>query len=195
GVVRLLHERGIPSVLGNHEAAVLDPGLRDWFNPQARRALERTLELLSQETVKIISQFPRSMTVEGALCVHGFPPASFRVYLFQVPDRILARVLPRMKYPVCFVGHTHTLEMVCFDGEAARRDAIEAGRHSLGCRKHIVNVGSLGQPRDGDNNAKYVIWNTGDRTVEVRYVRYDIARTVRKITERGLPEIYALRLW
>ena len=53
----------------------------------------------------------------------------------------------------------------------------------------------MGQPRDGNNNAKYLLWDTERGEVEVRFVPYDIASTVAKIRERGFPEYYATRLW
>ncbi len=57
------------------------------------------------------------------------------------------------------------------------------------------NVGSVGQPRDDNNNAKYVIWNTLEDSLEVRFVPYDIAAVVSKIIATGLPQVHADRLW
>jgi hypothetical protein len=53
----------------------------------------------------------------------------------------------------------------------------------------------VGQPRDGNNNAKYLLWDTRKNTVDVRFVPYDIAVTVDKIRRRGFPDFYATRLW
>ena len=53
----------------------------------------------------------------------------------------------------------------------------------------------MGQPRDGNNNAKYLLWDTDGDTVDVRFVPYDISATVAKIRERGFPEFYGSRLW
>ena len=61
--------------------------------------------------------------------------------------------------------------------------------------RYIVNVGSVGQPRDGDSHAKYVIWDKDAATVEVRYVAYDIKTTVARILALGFPEFNATRLW
>nr|MDJ0721561.1 hypothetical protein [Desulfobacterales bacterium] len=60
--------------------------------------------------------------------------------------------------------------------------------------RYIINVGSVGQPRDGNNNAKYVLFDTATQTVELRYVPYDVESTVQKILDAGLPEAHALRL-
>ncbi|HSM74921.1 MAG TPA: hypothetical protein VK852_09800, partial [Desulfobacterales bacterium] len=61
--------------------------------------------------------------------------------------------------------------------------------------RHILNIGAVGQPRDGDNRAKYVIWDSREKILTVRFVAYDIARVVRKIKAAGLPEAHADRLW
>jgi diadenosine tetraphosphatase ApaH/serine/threonine PP2A family protein phosphatase len=60
--------------------------------------------------------------------------------------------------------------------------------------KYIVNCGSVGQPRDGDSRAKYLLWDLDNRQLEVRFVDYDKKKTMKKIRDRSFPEIYATRL-
>jgi len=194
-VVRLLYEEKIPSVLGNHEEAIMNEELLSWFNPHARRALIRTREMLSADTLKAIGTWPRCLVFHDVLCVHGFPPDSVRRYLFEVDDFEMAAVLRNMPQKMCCVGHTHLLEVVGYDGARLKRSVPSRGAVSLDRGKHIVNVGSVGQPRDGDNRAKYVIWDAALHRIEVRFVSYDIARTARRILEVGMPEVYAWRLW
>jgi diadenosine tetraphosphatase ApaH/serine/threonine PP2A family protein phosphatase len=62
-------------------------------------------------------------------------------------------------------------------------------------KKYIINIGSVGQPRDTSNEAKYVIWDSLVDTIDVRYIPYDIAAVVQKIKDAGLPENHAKRLW
>jgi len=59
----------------------------------------------------------------------------------------------------------------------------------------IINIGSVGQPRDSNNNAKYVIWDSAQDTLEVRFIPYDVAAVVKKIKAAGLPKEHAERLW
>jgi len=101
-----------------------------------------------------------------------------------------------MDESVCFVGHTHDLVMVSFDGRQVEHHPLKEGITVLDdqCR-YIINVGSVGQPRDGNNNAKYAIYDTDSRELEIRFVAYDIAVTVAKIKAAGLPETHANRLW
>jgi diadenosine tetraphosphatase ApaH/serine/threonine PP2A family protein phosphatase len=61
--------------------------------------------------------------------------------------------------------------------------------------KYIINIGSVGQPRDGSNKAKYAIYDPNEGRLDIRYVAYDIAATAKKIKAAGLPEAHAKRLW
>ena len=195
-VVQLVRERNIPSVMGNHELAVVDTRYLDWMNPSARASLVLTKQLLSQETIVYIEGLRPSMTFYDSLCVHGCPPDSPTTYLFeltrtQLRDRFLA-----MKHKVCFVGHTHFPQIIVFDGKELAGLPLGEGTLPLGQEhQYIINVGSVGQPRDDNNNAKYVIWDTSRNTIEMRFVPYDIAATAKKILELGFPEFNATRLW
>ncbi|MEJ2478476.1 MAG: metallophosphoesterase family protein, partial [Desulfobacterales bacterium] len=85
-VIRVLRQRGIPSTRGNHEQAVLEPDRLEWFNLLARKSLVRTAEMLSGEALQLIAEFPAVLTSHGCRFVHGFPPDSPSMYLFQVSE-------------------------------------------------------------------------------------------------------------
>jgi diadenosine tetraphosphatase ApaH/serine/threonine PP2A family protein phosphatase len=136
------------------------------------------------------------MVRHGCRCVHGYPPDSVTAYLFQVSDRELVRSLRGATEAVCFVGHTHDLAIIGLGSEGLLRLPLGPGLTPLvGAPRWIINVGSVGQPRDGNNKAKYVIWDPGQKTIEVRFVAYNIAVTAGKVTERGFPEWCGRRLW
>jgi len=195
-VVRLLQSRSIPTLLGNHEWALRHPAHLEWFNPSARRSLERTLELLSPEAVRVVTGWPATLRLEEALCVHGCPPDSVIRYLFEVSQEEFPALFASYEEPLCFVGHTHQLLWVRWDGRRVSSGRFREDVLALdpSCR-YIVNVGSVGQPRDGDNRAKYVLWDTQARTIHVRRLPYDIAKTAEKILALGFPRINADRLW
>jgi diadenosine tetraphosphatase ApaH/serine/threonine PP2A family protein phosphatase len=134
--------------------------------------------------------------MSGCLFVHGCPPDSITTYLYSASDAYLRALFGAMEEKLCFVGHTHDLALVCSDGVQILRLPLPAGHTLLdeGC-KYIVNVGSVGQPRDGNNNAKYVIWDSAMKRLEVRFVPYDMAPTAEKILALGFPEFNARRLW
>lgn len=189
-------KREIPSILGNHELAVCNKRHLNWFNPKARASIEKTITTLSDKSINFIKNLPCSLIVEQCRCVHGYPPDSVRTYLFQKTPRALIKSFKSLKEPICFVGHTHDLELIQFDGRQTDRLSLNEGITPLDPQyRYIVNIGSVGQPRDGNNKAKYAIYDTTSHELEIRFVSYDIGATVAKIKAAGLPESHATRLW
>jgi diadenosine tetraphosphatase ApaH/serine/threonine PP2A family protein phosphatase len=195
--VRLIRSLSIPCLMGNHELALMEPEFFDWFNETARESLLLSEELISFDTRNWLSRLDATLIFQGALFVHGCPPASITEYIFEWNDSGLEFLFSQMERRFCFVGHTHTLEAVSFNEGKIRRHALKQGIFSLnGSAKYIISVGSVGQPRDGNNNnAKYLIWDSIEQTVEIRFVPYDIAKTAAKIVALGFPESNAWRLW
>ena len=194
-VIDCLTERGIPSVLGNHELAVTDPSELDWFNPVARESLRKTVTMLSEKAIDRIHQFPYYRVQDTYRFVHGFPPDSPVIYQFQVTGEELAETFTALPEHIFFTGHTHYPEIIESLGGHIERSEFQRGIRQLDPQgRYIVNVGSVGQPRDGNNNAKYVVFDPGALTVELRYVPYDVEAVVAKILAAGLPESHATRL-
>ena len=195
-VCRLVQERGIVSVMGNHEYAMVKKSGKGWFNPNAKKALSVTERLITKKTREWIKELPKTIVEHGARFVHGMPPDSLRIYLFELDDESLANVFYLTSEDIAFVGHTHELEVVQFSRERVMRSPLEQGTMTLDPEsRYMFNIGSVGQPRDGDNRAKYVVWDKEKGRLTLHCVEYDIATTVREIEERGLPEQYARRLW
>jgi predicted phosphodiesterase len=194
-VMDLLTKYEIASVLGNHEMAVKNRASLEWFNPMAQKALEITLSQLSGPAVAKIGQLPFFLVKYGLRFVHGVPPANVFLYLFQVPEKKLIQKLDRLKEPICFVGHTHDLGIVSWDGTCLTRDKLVPGICQLDeKKKYIINAGSVGQPRDGTPEAKFLVYDTQTRQLSVRAVGYSFAETGRKIIAAGIPKMYAEKL-
>ena len=195
--VRLIRSLSIPSVMGNHELVLVEPEFLDWFNETAQRSILLSEELISADTRNWLSSLDATLIFQGALFVHGCPPASITKYIFEWNDSGLKSIFGQMEQQICFVGHTHTLEAVSFTDGKIRRHALKRGTFKLnGDAKYIIVTGSVGQPRDGNNNnAKYVIWDNIEQTLEIRFVPYDIAKTAAKIVALGFPQYNAWRLW
>lgn len=189
-----VREHDVMCCMGNHELGIVNATERAWFNSTAQKGLGLTANLLSSESLRYIDTLPRFLCFAGARFVHGFPPDSVTSYLFQIKEETLENWFAKGE-ALTFVGHTHELGLVTWSGtEVVRRD-LGRERFVLDGSPCIVNAGSVGQPRDGNNNAKYLLWNTTTDLIEVRFVPYDIERTVAKIRERGFPDYYATRLW
>jgi diadenosine tetraphosphatase ApaH/serine/threonine PP2A family protein phosphatase len=194
-VVQTLKTRGIPSVLGNHELAAKQPDFLDWFNPTARTSLTMTFNMLSADSMAFICGLPDYRVIHGCRLVHGFPPDSPTLYLFQMPSEDKQNAMRDLPERICFVGHTHILDLVSYDGSTLAEVAFKEGANRLDPALHyLVNIGSVGQPRDGEPRAKYVIWDPAASTLDIRCVPYDAQAAAAKIIAAGMPGEHALRL-
>jgi predicted phosphodiesterase len=194
-VIDILRKRKIPSVTGNHELGVTRPNFLPLFNPVARKSIEMTIDMLSATSIDYIKKFPNVIVKDDLRIVHGFPPESPTKYLFELSDDEIQDSLAKMVESYCFIGHTHDLEILILENDRLTRRPLEKGIFTLNPNnKHIINSGSVGQPRDGNSQAKYVIWNSDTKELAVRYITYNISDTVKKIYKAGLPEQHALRL-
>jgi predicted phosphodiesterase len=195
-VVALLRSRNIPSLLGNHELGLVDPTTLSWFNPLARRSLLQTKLYLTPEIRAYLKSLPVNMTINECLLVHGCPPDSVNTYLFEPSPTQFVQIFEKMTCNLCMVGHTHELALISYtDGQIVKAPLREGAQTLAEDSQYIINVGSVGQPRDGNNNAKYVIWDSESRILEVRFVPYNIRKTADKIIALGLPRSNAERLW
>jgi predicted phosphodiesterase len=194
-VVAMIKNHNIPTVMGNHELAVIDPKYLSLFNPLARKSLLKTMELLSKETIDFISGLKTFLIRNEFRFVHGFPPDSTALYLFQVSEEQLMLTFKKMKERICFLGHTHRLEILDFNGRTLTHAPLTESITNLdGDHQYIINIGSVGQPRDGNNCAKYAIWDSLNDTIEIKFISYDIVSVIDKVITTGLPIEHAVRL-
>ena len=194
--VRRLHGLGAICLKGNHEAALLNRAARRRLNPQLRGSFKITENLLSTEAKRIVAAWPEFADLAGARFVHGCPPDRVEAYLFEQSGQALRRAMDLTSVPIAFVGHTHDLELIRIGPDRVDRTDPPAGKIDLPPgEKTIINIGSVGQPRDGDNRAKYAVYDSAAMTVEIRSIAYDIKTTADLIEQRGLPSVYARRLW
>ena len=191
------------NLLGNHEEAVLfDPV---GFNPRARAAVEWTKQQLmspdhSREENGVLWQILDAMKVSHTLgnlfLAHGTPREPTREYLFvqdctEDPSKVDS-IFDSFPTQTAFVGHTHVAGVFAEGPRFISPDQLEDGIYTCGEGKAVINVGSVGQPRDGDPRSSYVIVD-GDR-VEFRRVEYPVEETLQRFKRTPLPENLALRL-
>lgn len=194
-VVTFIRQKGYESVLGNHEFALKDQRGRRWLNFQAAENNKRTGELLSQENLDYSCNLPSFLQYEKGYFVHGFPKDSVFRYLQKQNDARVIQLFDEHDESIFFVGHSHELQLVFEQDGTVVRSEIKKGKIRLNHnKKYIVNCGSVGQPRDGNKNAKYVLWDSEAGEIEVRSVPYNAQKTIDKIKERGFPAVYGLRL-
>lgn len=195
GVVDLMREIGIESIIGNHEFALCDKRAQNWLNFQAAENNEQTKGLLSPRNLEYSCSLPFFLERAGGYFVHGFPKDSVFRYLTKQNDERIMQLFQDYAAAIFFVGHTHKLQLLYEEDGSIVRNALPEGVHRLDQqKKYIVNSGSVGQPRDGNQCAKYIIWDSLKSEIEVRFVPYDRQKTVELIERRGFPKAYGLRL-
>jgi diadenosine tetraphosphatase ApaH/serine/threonine PP2A family protein phosphatase len=181
------------SLIGNHDEAAISNTDISNFNPYAKSAILWTRETLSEENKELLRQLPYRVDRARYTFVHATPCQPDRWhYMFTLHD---ARVnFFCFETQVCFVGHSH--QPLCI---VKRRDGrVQVEQSSVieiqpDCR-YIINDGSVGQPRDGNPNAAYALFDTVKGTVELRRVEYDYSLTQKKMEESGLPTYLIHRL-
>ena len=195
-VMALLRSKAIPSIMGNHELAVIDPSYLSWFNPLARESMDKISPTLSSASLKSIPGLPQYLSEHNCRFVHGFPPDLVTTYLFEMSHQKIQQAFDAFDERLCFIGHTHRLELIGFDGEQLKRALLSQDTVTLDPQqRYIVNAGSVGQPRDATNHAKYIIWDAETDRLEVRYIEYDHVSVAIKIVTAGLPKAHAERLY
>jgi len=193
--VDLLREHEVSCLMGNHEQGLINILYLRRFNQPAADSLRRTREMITEATFQWLITRPKAMVVHGCRMVHGLPPDSVNEYLYKYKDDAGA-LFGRFTEDVCFVGHTHDLMRFTWNRSLSTRLELPEGETRLesGLR-HLVNIGAVGQPRDGDNRAKWALYETGTRVLTLRFVAYDIQKTVDLILKHGFHRGFADRLW
>jgi len=193
--IRLIRERNIPTVMGNHELGVAECDYMDHLNPIACKSLKMTIKMLSEESLSFVTGLEHFLVSYDSRFVHGFPPDSPTTYMFEISNIKMRGIFGQYKERLCFTGHTHNPEIVEFDGDFVVRALLNKGVTTLDKdKRYIINAGSVGQPRDRNNRAKYVIWDTANDSIEVKHISYDVESVANKIIKAGLPSINATRL-
>jgi diadenosine tetraphosphatase ApaH/serine/threonine PP2A family protein phosphatase len=193
GVVDRLAAVGAIGVAGNHDLAALGGPEIDWFNPDARSAMEWTRRRIDERTRRWLADLPKTRIEAGITLVHGSPRDPVWEYVTSLP---VARTnLAALETPIGLHGHTH-LPMVWTEHDG-RIDGLapmdgSTWRHETG--RALLNPGSVGQPRDGDPKASWLELDTETREARWRRVDYDIPAVRAAIADVGLPRRLGDRL-
>ena len=190
--VARVDELDCPTVKGNHdEQASLLESSRD-FNELAEHAIGWTREHLPEEDKQWLRDLRFQRQVRDFTIVHATldTPDQWG-YVFNNLDA--AASFTYQHTTVCFFGHTHVPMAFVRDDAGVRRVRMDHLRIEM-AKKYFINVGSVGQPRDGDWHAAYCIYNLENEDVEQRRVKYDLATAQKKIIDASLPRLLAERL-
>ena len=196
-VIATLQAMGARTVLGNHDGAAIGTVDANQFNPDAKRAIEWTAEVIDPNARAYIAALPEVRRDGDLTAVHGSPRDPIWEYITS--PGIAAANFAHFETRLCLFGHTHVPVVYRVADDAIESaHGLPGDRIEIGATRTMLNPGSVGQPRDGLPDAAYAILETSpgslEDTVEFRRVRYDIDRTQRLMRDAGLPPRLAERL-
>ena len=187
----IIRTMGMPVVKGNHDEYCSSEDDLEGFNPHAAEAVNWTRKQLSKEDRQWLRDLKYVRLVASFTVVHATLDVPQRWgYVF---DKLAAAAsFTYQNTAVCFFGHTHV--PVAFVRDSMVRGGTYSKFRLEPGKKYFINVGAVGQPRDGNPKAGYVVFDLNENTIELRRLDYDIPKAQKKIMEVGLPQRLADRL-
>ncbi len=179
--IKTLKEKKVISVRGNHDNAVIT-GDTSWFNETGRKGIKYCRDVLPEKEIEFLKSLPSHLDFEmdgiKFYIVHGSPRDKLYEYVFPTSsDHVFLEILKDVDADVIVMGHTH----------------IPMKKSIYG--KLLINPGSVGQPRDGDSRASFAVFDTEDREIIFRRVKYNIEEAAQEILNKDLPRFSAERLF
>lgn len=191
----IIRELAETTLLGNHDAAVAGRMDYSFYYEAARHALDWSATIMTDENAAWLRSLPYTYRIGDVGFCHGSPldPQAYE-YIFALEQaRELMPFIHELP-DITFIGHSHLCKAFAV-GNTETNDVVA---QKFGIRrgyKYIVSVGSVGQPRDYDNRACFVLHDTDARTVEYHRVEYDIDGSAQKIFDADLAPNFGKRLF
>jgi predicted phosphodiesterase len=193
GCTSIIDEVAEVKLMGNHDYAALGLIETNLFNEYAQKSMEWTTGILTEKSLRALSGFAMDHRFDQSHLVHSTPkePQEWN-YIFDLDDA--EENFNFFNKQICFIGHSHFPVIIrkyndrhCFLHQDTWTE-IEKGF------KYIINIGSVGQPRDGSNLACYLIYDTRGGKASLKRLPYDFKKTQAKMEKRGLPKFLIDRL-
>lgn len=189
--LKLVRDLNSITIAGNHDYGAVHLTDINYFNPYAKEAVLWTQDQLKAEDREFLT---------GLKLIHHFPNFTIVHATLNAPEEwnyILSTYEARQNFQLLttsllFIGHSHA--PIIFEENANYRYYFKEVVNLEEGRKYIINIGSIGQPRDGDPRASFALYDTESHTVHIRRVEYNVTGAMKKIVEAGLPKILAWRL-
>jgi predicted phosphodiesterase len=191
--VALVREHASLCLVGNHDLAVVERlDLRLFMGP-AGAAARWTQTVLDEEARSFLLALEPTGRGDGVALAHGSPRDPIWEYVLSEPAAEAAFAATRE--PLVLVGHSHVALAIALDERGVSGGTAEGGTEvELPGRRHLLNPGSVGQPRDGDPRAAWLVIDTSAARATFRRTGYPIELTQAEMRERRLPEVLAARL-
>jgi diadenosine tetraphosphatase ApaH/serine/threonine PP2A family protein phosphatase len=193
GCVKLIKDVAAVKLMGNHDYAALGLMETDYFNQYAAESMGWTKNSISRKTMEIMSDFELQHEQGDILLVHASPkePELWH-YILDMGDA--TESFDYFKQKICLIGHTHRPYIV-YQAKSGDVFLSKQSEETLSeDRRYLVNIGSVGQPRDGDPRSCYLIYDIESNSIRHKRVAYDIKATQKDMAKIGLPEYLIERL-
>jgi len=186
--IELITKRCQRIVIGNHDHAAIGLTSTEYFNDFAKIATAWTSNVLTEQNKEFLSSLDFTYQTDDYLLVHATPsqPALWHYILSEVDAQHEFR---HFEQRLCFIGHSH-FPIVFHKQGYTREEKLKLAKRN----KYIINVGSIGQPRDGNPRTCFCVYNQDTNKLEYIRLEYDMAKTREKIVKAGLPVFLADRL-
>jgi len=179
-------------IAGNHDWAAVELTDTSSFNEAARAAIMWTKGVLGKGENEFLRSLSLTYGAHDMTLVHGTLDAPEEFQYVLSPYEAYATI-KLQQTTLCVVGHSHVAEIYSSDGktvEHTTRPMLKIDH----AKKYVINVGSVGQPRDGNPKASYAVYDDAQKTIDIKRVEYDIEKAKDKILKAGLPRWLADRL-
>ncbi len=180
-------------LMGNHEYAVIGLSSTEHYNDAARIATDWTRMQITDHELEIINGFEMKHTIEDVLLVHASPYDPGRWHYILTPAAA-QQAFTNLEERICFFGHSHLPQIYVEQDEGLPR--CLAGHNFMPAEdgRYLINVGSVGQPRDDDPRACYAIYDPEEGELNYHRVEYDIELTQSKMARASMPQMLISRL-
>jgi predicted phosphodiesterase len=171
---------------GNHDHAVIGLLSTERFNPDAKTAIEWTQTKLDAKAADYLKSLPLVSTNGNLMAVHATPEAP-EEWLYLMSEVDIKTNLEVMPLPVCVIGHSHVPGIFVKDNTGDLYVHHEPEVQFTEGSKYLINIGSVGQPRDGNPDAAFGVMDSEAGTYELKRIPYDVETVQRKMAEHNLP--------
>ncbi|MFC2038954.1 metallophosphoesterase family protein [Chloroflexota bacterium] len=192
--IELLRQLDHTCVAGNHDWGSAGKVKMDSFNPDAMIACDWTAKRLTTEDIQYLENLPLTAEEDGFTIVHGSPREPILEYITTAS--IAKENFSRFRTRYCLAGHSHSPLVFIRqrDGSCSAGEFTPIVKLALGASRLIINPGSVGQPRDGNPQASYAIYDSQLSQIRNYRVGYDVSMTQDRMAEMGLPMRMLARL-
>jgi predicted phosphodiesterase len=180
-------------IAGNHDYAAVDKTDINYFNPYAKDAILWTKEVLTGQNALFLSSLPLTNAIHNFIIVHSTPQhPELCDYVVSFSDA--QQCFGNFTQQLCFIGHSHHPGIFMQDRDGRIYEEHQITLKVTEGNRYIVNIGSVGQPRDGNPLSSYGLYDTETNEYRLIRVEYNIALAQQKILAAGLPRFLAERL-